>query len=186
MPKCQFLIWQKFCFSLCSNYSIWILKFKEAERNRRQEQDVLKSPFPPHIDTWISFGKLSVFQCCCWNWNIGVLLFPCCCSPVGMYFFWESSVPTPECWMQSPHPPEGGFFVDSHFSSFLRVLGHFTDWVFRSNGSCCSVQVLEYPADLGDCITEFQGPLYSEAAVRAAHNNSRTGRAVKAAESCCT
>lgn len=84
MPKCQFLTWQKFCFSLSSNYSIWILKFKEAERNRRQEQDVLKSPFPPpHIDTWISFGKLSVFQCCCWNWNIGVLLFPCCCSPVG-------------------------------------------------------------------------------------------------------
>lgn len=47
MPECQFLIWHKFCFSLNSNYSIWILKSKEAEKNRRQEQDVSKSPFVP-------------------------------------------------------------------------------------------------------------------------------------------
>lgn len=132
MPECQFLIWHKFCFSLNSNYSIWILKSKEAEKNRRQEQDVSKSPFvpPPPSDTWISFGKLSIFQRCYWNRIIGVLLlFPCYCRHIpswalwGWTFFWESSVPTPEHGMQPPLPRRGGFawffaclFVDlSHF-----------------------------------------------------------------------
>lgn len=49
MPECQFLIWHKFCFSLNSNYSIWILEFKEAEKNRRQEEDVSKPPFVPPL-----------------------------------------------------------------------------------------------------------------------------------------
>lgn len=116
MPECQFLIWHKFCFSLNSNYSIWILEFKEAEKNRRQEEDVSKPPFvpPPSSDTWISFGKLSVFQRCYWNWNIGELLFPCYCRHIlcwafwGCIFSWKNSVPTPDHGMQPPLPTEGG------------------------------------------------------------------------------
>lgn len=83
---------------------------KTGGRNKMCQNHLL-FPSPPS-DTWISFGKLSIFQCCYWNWIIGVLLFPCYCRHIpswalwGWTFFWESSVPTPERGMQPPVPTE--------------------------------------------------------------------------------
>lgn len=92
--------------------------------------------------------------------------------PAGMYFFWESSVCTPERWMQPPHPTKAIIIFFFGGFTFLPLVSHFAERVFGSDGSAGS-------GDLGGGRMEFQGPQCREAAGGA-------GRAVKAAGGCCT
>lgn len=109
-------------------FEFWNSKKQEKTGGRNKMcQNHLLFPSPPS-DTWISFGELSVSQCCYWNWNIGVLLFPCYCRHIpswalwGCTFFWESSVPTPECGTQPPLPTEGEVWGVFCMSLFLWIL----------------------------------------------------------------
>lgn len=175
MPECQFLIWHKFCFSLNSNYSIWILEFKEAEKNRRQEEDVSKPPFvPPLPQTHESALANSAFSSVVIgigilvNYYFHAIVGTFFAGPSGDVFFPEKTQSLHLIMGCSPlFPRKGGvctffclFFCGFSLLLLVRDLGHFADWDFGSDGSCCSLQALGHPAALGDWAMKFQAPLY--------------------------
>lgn len=118
------------------------MKFKEAEKNRRQEEDVSKPPFvPPLPQTHESALANSAFS----NVVIGIriLVYYYFQAIVGTFlagpcgdalFFWKTSVPAPECGMQPPLPTEGEVlhvfslcFCGFSFLQLVKDLGHFAD-----------------------------------------------------------